>query len=116
MASLSEARRAQPTGSHTRPTATTRSSSSAGHANRVGRRSSPGTSSAYRLSSDSAGRTMYRHSRSSRLRSCASIRTGKGDHRHVGDEESDDAFTTPGELLAAFERDIARRNREDSDA
>ncbi len=41
---------------------------------------------------------------------------GKGDHRHFGDKESDYSFTTPDALLAAFERDIARWNRENSDA
>lgn len=41
---------------------------------------------------------------------------GKGDHRHFGGKESDYSFTTPDALLAAFERDIARWNREDSDA
>ncbi|MEI8304372.1 MAG: DUF6516 family protein [Burkholderiales bacterium] len=41
---------------------------------------------------------------------------GKGDHRHFGDKESDYSFTTPEALLAAFERDIARWNRENSDA
>ncbi len=41
---------------------------------------------------------------------------GKGDHRHFGDKESDYSFTTQEALLAAFERDIARWNRENSDA
>jgi hypothetical protein len=40
---------------------------------------------------------------------------GKGDHRHFGARESDYSFTTPDALLAAFERDIARWNRENSD-
>lgn len=40
---------------------------------------------------------------------------GKGDHRHLGDDESAYFFTTPEALLAAFERDIARWNREHSD-
>jgi Family of unknown function (DUF6516) len=39
---------------------------------------------------------------------------GKGDHRHYGEEESGYSFTTPEALLAAFERDIARWNRENS--
>lgn len=39
---------------------------------------------------------------------------GKGDHRHYGEKESEYAFTTPEALLAAFERDIARWNRENS--
>lgn len=41
---------------------------------------------------------------------------GKGDHRHFGVKASDYSFTTPEALLAAFERDIARWNRENSDA
>ena len=41
---------------------------------------------------------------------------GKGDHRHSGNKASDDSFSTPDALLAAFERDIARWNREDSDS
>ena len=36
---------------------------------------------------------------------------GKGNHRHFGDVESKYSFTTPD---AAFERDIARWNRENS--
>lgn len=40
--------------------------------------------------------------------------TGKGDHRHFGDRESSYSFTTPDALLDAFERDIARWNRENS--
>ena len=39
---------------------------------------------------------------------------GKGDHRHYGGKESGYSFTTPEALLAAFERDIRRWNREDS--
>jgi hypothetical protein len=39
---------------------------------------------------------------------------GKGDHRHYGEKESEVAFTTPEALLASFERDIARWNRENS--
>ena len=39
---------------------------------------------------------------------------GKGDHRHFGGVESRYSFTTPEALLAAFERDIARWNRENS--
>ena len=41
---------------------------------------------------------------------------GKGDHRHFGSKESAYPFTTPDALLAAFERDIARWNRENSDS
>lgn len=39
---------------------------------------------------------------------------GKGDHRHFGEVESKYTFSTPEALLAAFERDIARWNRENS--
>lgn len=42
--------------------------------------------------------------------------SGKGDHRHFGAKESVYAFTTPEAVLAAFERDIARWNRENSDS
>jgi len=41
---------------------------------------------------------------------------GKGDHRHYGQKESHYAFSTPEALLADFQRDIARWNRENSDA
>ena len=37
---------------------------------------------------------------------------GKGDHRHFGEKESTYAFQTPEKLIADFERDIARWNRE----
>ena len=37
---------------------------------------------------------------------------GKGDHRHFGEKESNYTFQTPEKLIASFERDIARRNRE----
>ena len=33
---------------------------------------------------------------------------GKGDHRHVGDRETTDAFTDPARLLADFWRDVDR--------
>lgn len=39
---------------------------------------------------------------------------GKGDHRHFGARESNYLFTTPEALIEAFERDIARWNRENS--
>lgn len=39
---------------------------------------------------------------------------GEGDHRHCGEKESEYSFSTPEALLAAFERDMARWNREDS--
>ncbi len=41
---------------------------------------------------------------------------GKGDHRHYGDKESAYAFSDPDNLIAAFQADIARWNRENSDA
>jgi len=37
---------------------------------------------------------------------------GKGDHRHFGEKESMYGFQTPEKLIADFERDIARWNRE----
>lgn len=37
---------------------------------------------------------------------------GKGDHRHFGEEQSAYTFRTPEQLIADFERDIARWNRE----
>ena len=40
---------------------------------------------------------------------------GKGDHRHYSGKESGYAFTSPDKLIAAFQADIARWNRENSD-
>jgi hypothetical protein len=37
---------------------------------------------------------------------------GKGDHRHFGERENAYTFRTPEKLIADFERDIARWNRE----
>jgi hypothetical protein len=37
---------------------------------------------------------------------------GKGDHRHYGPRENTYTFTTPHDLIAAFETDIARWNSE----
>ena len=37
---------------------------------------------------------------------------GKGDHRHFSEKESNYTFHTPEKLIADFERDIARWNRE----
>ena len=37
---------------------------------------------------------------------------GKGDHRRFGEKESNYTFQTPEKLIADFERDIARWNRE----
>lgn len=37
---------------------------------------------------------------------------GKGDHRHFGGKQSTYAFSTPDVLIADFQRDIARWNRE----
>ncbi len=37
---------------------------------------------------------------------------GKGDHRHFGAEETVYRFQTPEKLLADFERDMMRWNRE----
>ena len=41
---------------------------------------------------------------------------GKGDHRHYGGKESNYAFADPDKLIAAFQADIARWNRENSDS
>jgi hypothetical protein len=37
---------------------------------------------------------------------------GKGDHRHFGEKESAYVFTTPEQLVADFQKDIARWNHE----
>jgi hypothetical protein len=37
---------------------------------------------------------------------------GKGDHRHFGGEENAYVFTTPEQLVADFQKDIARWNYE----
>lgn len=42
--------------------------------------------------------------------------SGKGDHRHFKGKESRYAFEDVDQLLAAFQRDIERINREDRDA
>ncbi len=39
---------------------------------------------------------------------------GKGDHRHFGAVESAYRFTTPEQLIADFQKDIARWNDENS--
>jgi len=41
---------------------------------------------------------------------------GKGDHRHFNGKESAYAFKTPDKLIADFQRDIARWNRENRNA
>jgi hypothetical protein len=41
---------------------------------------------------------------------------GKGDHRHWGGKESRYRFSIPEKLLADFQRDIERWNRENSDS
>ena len=41
---------------------------------------------------------------------------GKGDHRHFSGKESAYAFRTVARLVADFERDIARWNRENRNA
>lgn len=40
----------------------------------------------------------------------------KGDHRHFGTREGRYEFQTPEKLIADFQRDIARWNRENRDA
>jgi hypothetical protein len=42
--------------------------------------------------------------------------TGKGDHRHVGENESAYDFATPDQLIADFQLDIARWKHENRDA
>ncbi len=42
--------------------------------------------------------------------------SGKGDHRHFRGKESRYAFVSEDKLLASFQRDIERINREDSDS
>lgn len=41
---------------------------------------------------------------------------GKGDHRHFNGKESAYSFRTPDKLIADFQRDIVRWNRENSDS
>jgi len=41
--------------------------------------------------------------------------SGKGDHRHYKGKESRFSFESPEKLIQAFQRDIARYRREDSD-
>jgi hypothetical protein len=38
---------------------------------------------------------------------------GKGDHRHFNKKQAAYTFKTAGKLVADFQRDIARWNRED---
>lgn len=41
---------------------------------------------------------------------------GKGDHRHYDGRERTYAFSGPDQLITAFQSDIARWNRENSDS
>jgi len=41
---------------------------------------------------------------------------GKGDHRHYASKQSSYVFTTPEQLIADFQSDIARWNRENRDS
>jgi len=41
---------------------------------------------------------------------------GKGDHRHFGGKERLYKFSTPEQLIADFQRDIARWNHENRDS
>jgi len=43
---------------------------------------------------------------------CSDNEVGKGDHRHFNEKESAYKFQTPEKLIADFQRDIARWNRE----
>ena len=47
---------------------------------------------------------------------CYDNEAGKGDHRHFNGRESAYTFKTPDKLIADFQRDIARWNRENSDS
>lgn len=38
---------------------------------------------------------------------------GKGDHRHTEEREEPYVFSTPAQLIADFEANVARWNRED---
>ena len=58
----------------------------------------------YRLYLGRAGQTLVRYDNEA----------GKGDHRHFGGKERAYAFTTPEQLLADFQHDIARWNHENS--
>lgn len=40
---------------------------------------------------------------------------GKGDHQHFGGKEKAYVFTTPDQLIADFQKDIARWNHENPD-
>jgi hypothetical protein len=40
----------------------------------------------------------------------------KGDHRHFGNKESSYVFVNPEQLMADFQKDIARWNRENRDS
>ena len=42
--------------------------------------------------------------------------SGKGDHRHFGSKENVYRFITPDQLIADFQKDIARWNHENRDA
>jgi hypothetical protein len=42
--------------------------------------------------------------------------TGKGDHRHFDGKETAYSFDNPEKLIADFQRDIARWNRENRDS
>ncbi|MEZ5657515.1 MAG: DUF6516 family protein [Burkholderiaceae bacterium] len=42
--------------------------------------------------------------------------SGKGDHRHLGEQQRPYVFTTPEQLIADFQRDIERWNDENSDS
>lgn len=59
----------------------------------------------YRLAFVVRGRCVLRYDNES----------GKGDHRHYKGRESKFVFESPEQLIQAFQRDIARYRREDSD-
>ena len=43
---------------------------------------------------------------------CYDSERGKGDHRHTGSTEGPYTFSTPDQLMADFEADVARWNHE----
>lgn len=74
----------------------------------------------WQLPSPLAGSThMYKYRLAYVVRGVCVLRydneSGKGDHRHFRDKEARYTFDGVDKLLASFQRDIERINREDSD-
>lgn len=75
----------------------------------------------WRLASPAAGSThRYKYRLAYVVRGECVLRydneSGKGDHRHAGNKESPYAFTTPEKLIADFQNEIKRWNRENPDS